>query len=804
MIVSTFANAKDNLPKEVELTWDQFVATIGPHSHDFPPEAKELGALPMFSPAHYPPNKTRHATNVVSCSFIVLDIEHVTGPQLLEVCRKVEVFNAILYTSWNHSHDLHNLGQWRVRICIELTRPVVLREWKLFWPRMAGYFGMVADPKCKDPSRAYFGAFAPPGTEADQWLVTFHGKAFDPDTLQGASIPITIQGTEKIPRDRLSRLATRWKRSRDEWRATMGEVLSKLCRGEAFADDGDVDTTIYQLVQDLAQAFPNADAQSLAAHFAQSLPMMAYGKAPHEVADVQAKLERALGDKAQEAADELEAELTETKLRIRQAFAHSDPARDWPYTETEIEAIALRCNCSREELAKRWIIQRGPLFYILGPDGLYSDPYTETDFFNAVLRDLSPAKTAAVDLWYIGSQGQPIRKPPERLMADYGTVATNYLLDLRAQEASYHPSQRLFIEAPCPLRKLTPTYDPDVAAWLEILCGSKVEDVLNWMALVTSLDETCAALMLTGPKGTGKSLFAHGMARLWRTDGPVPLTSAMGDFNDALSRCPLIFADEQLPKDFRGFGRTAELREFIAQRSRPFKKKYYPETVILGATRLVIAANNEDILAIVENLSVNDIEAIGDRFYHVKVRKEAVDWVRALGGLNDFVTEDRIAKHALWLRDNYHIRRNGRFLIEPSDRSFYRALTTKSGIRSSVCQWLVGYLREPRRVDMGKLFQVRVNRGRLLVTTEGILNNWQLYVTNENVPPTGRLSSAITGLSRDERPKIGKINYREIDTEHIVAWAQETEFATAEEIRAALAIDTEDRPIGGLRVSVLN
>lgn len=793
--VSLFSNAHDNQPKEVETTWDQFVATLGPHRFDFHPDAKEHGALPMFSPAHYPPGKTRGLDNVVSVSFGVLDVDHVSAAQLYDVITRVEPFNAVLYTTWSHSKHLAEKGLWSARICLEFTRPLEAREWRAFWPRFAGYFGMVADPKCKDSSRPYFGAFAPPGTEVDAAYVVFQGRAFDVDSLKGGDAPPPVQGTEKIPRDRLERLAARWKRSRDEWRCQMGHTLDRVCKGEPFAEPGQRDTTIFQLAQDLAEAFPGAEPMSIAVHFAQSLQVM--GPDSPSVEDVASKLARAIGSKAQEIAEDQEAEITERKLRIRQSFAHIDPARDWPYTETEILAMAEKLRVSRNELQKRWIIQRGNLFYVLGPGAVYGECYTDKDVTNAVLRDLAPASSAAVSLWTAPIDGTPIRKGLSQLMSEYGTVATNYLLDLRAQEAEYEQGQRLFIEAPCPLRPLTPSYDSDVAAWLEILCGAKTTDVLNWMALATFLDETCAALMLTGAKGTGKSLFAHGMARLWRTSGPVPLTSAMGDFNDALARCPLLFADEQLPKDFRGYGRTAELRELIAARSRPFKKKFYPETVILGCTRLVIAANNEDILAIVENLSVNDIEAIGDRFYHIKVRPEAAEFLRFCDA-GSFVTEDKIARHALWLRDNHAIRRDGRFLIRQADRTFYRALTTKSGIRSSVCQWLVGYLRDPRRVDIAKTYQARVSKKRLLVTTRVILDNWQLYVPNETVPSTGRLASAIAGLSKDERPHLSvpggpPANYRWIDTEHIIAWAQETEFATADEIRAALSVDTEDR-----------
>ncbi len=806
--VSLFDNALDNEPKPKEFPdWLSFATEIGPHNFSFHPEAKKKFAIPAFSPAEYPPGVTRAKDNAKCVHFGVLDIDHVTPEQLLEILQKVEGLNAFFYTTWSHSKHLEESGLWSSRICIEFSRPVSNREWKVVWARFAGHFGMVSDPSCKDSSRLYYGPFAPPGTEKDASFVIFQGKPLDIDALMAPGAPVPIMSSDKIPRDRLERLASKWKRSRDEWRSNMGTLLDRICKGEPFAEAGNVDNTVYMLAQDLAEAFPNAVPMSVAEHFAPSLSLMNYsGLYPIEkVAD---KIEKALHSKAEEVAAVLEAEITESKLRMRQAFAHIDPLRDWPYTEGEVVEIAARLNCSRDELQKRWLIQRGSQFYILGPGGKYSDPYSDRDIMNAVVRDLAPARSAGVELWAKGMTGETIRKGLATLMNEYGTVATSYILDMRAQEANYEPSTRLLTVAPCPLRALTPAYDHDVAAWLEILCRKQTPDVLNWLALATDLDSTCAALMFTGEKDTGKSLFAAGVSRLWTTAGPSKLSSAMSGFNTAMTSCPLIFGDEQLPTDWRGHGRTAELREFIAARSRPYNRKFQDETVMLGAIRLVIAGNNEDLLAIAENLSINDIDAIEDRFYHIKVNPDAAEFLKACNA-ESFVKEDKLARHALWLRDNYPIKRNGRFLIRSTDQSFYRALTTKSGIRSAVCQWLTGYVKDPRRIDMKNQYQVRIQSGKLLVTTKGLLDDWDLFVANESVPTTGRLAQAIAGLSAPERvnrakPGGGAGMYRVIDTEHLIAWAEKTEFATEAEIRACLSVDTEARAGSRAAVSRMN
>lgn len=795
--LSLFAHAKDALPKPLETTWDEFVQGLGPHAQTYP--TKET--LPAFSPCEFRPGLPRTARNAIRVHFGVLDCDHISAEQLNTLLSKLEGLDSLLYTTWSHPKTIQQ-GLWSARVCVRFSRPIEANDWRAFWVSFVTWFGLTADPQCKDINRVYFGAFVPPGTrKEDCHFIRFQGQPLDVDKLPALALtaPTSPTRTETITRERLERLALRWKKAKDEYRANLGEVLHRVCKGEPYAEPGARDTTAFQLCCDLAEAFPNGSPESIAKHFAQSLQLM--GPDALTLEDIQRKIERGLEKQAEITIAKEAEEATNRKLRIRQAFAAIDPEREHPYTETELEAFSDKAKCSRDEFRKRWIIQRGPQFY-LWCAGSYSAPYSDRDCWNATLRDLAPACSGGVELYTVSETGAPFRKTLPMLMADYGSVATDYVLDLRQQEAFYDNAARLFVEAPAPLRKLEPTYDQDVALWLEIMCGSALPDVLNWIALLTSLDEICAALMITGGPGTGKSLLAHGLSRLWSTDQPTDLESAMGNFNEALARCPLVFADEQLPKDLRGFARTAELRQFIAARSRPYKKKFAHESKILGAIRLMIAANNEEILAIQENLSTNDIEAIGDRFYHVRANAEAAPFLLRFCDTNRFVKGDAIAKHALWLRDNHPIQRAGRFLIKSPDREFYRSLTTRSGIRSAVCQWCIGYLKDPRRVDASGKYLARIKGGQLLVNVQAMLGEaWGFYVPNEQTPPTGRLTSALAGLSSRRThstipgPKGGSLQYRVIDTESLLAWASETEFASRDEIVSALEKNTEDRTL---------
>ena len=214
----------------------------------------------------------------------------------------------------------------------------------------------------------------------------------------------------------------------------------------------------------------------------------------------------------------------------------------------------------------------------------------------------------------------------------------------------------------------------------------------------------------------------------------------------------------------------------------------------------MITANNEEILATPENLAANDIAAIIDRYLHIPTQRDAAVYLRSTD-TRGWVERDMIAEHVLWLAEHHEWTARGRFLIEVQDTALHRSLTTRSGNRSAVCQWLCSYLLNPSPFDndgrSGKL--IRIYEGRLLVNTLGLVSCWETYVQNEACPPTGRLSSAIASLSADRRPRLhaepgkSRINYREIDLENLVAWAEHSDYASREDLETALLRTTEER-----------
>lgn len=786
MRVSFFPDAFEEQPLSWEGSWEELAQQF--REHNYTRSVKE--ECPAFSPAIYPeyePSRTK--ASVIELSAFVIDADNLDEAGALALAETVEELGlcAALYTTWSHAAVAP--ARYKLRVVIPLSRPVAGAAWDDFWPRAASLFGGVCDPKCKGANAIYFAPYAPAGTEDKNFSMIFEGVPLDVDALCGTDAPSSLplplpEGTATLSRDAFERYAkTLARKKSDERRSELGEILLKVFRGEIFADVGERDDVLYKLSLTLAARFPDCTPESIGEMFRPSLALMQKFSSDCPTVEIAIyKIRRAQGEQRQEQAVEEDLK----RSRIREAFKNG---RDTPYTAEEIKSFG-------PIIAKRWVVQRGKAFYFFVA-GEYVGPYTNDDMQSAAERELAPASSAGVQLYKVLKDGSIVPKGMQQLVSQYGTVAQKTVLDLRAQLSSYEEETRTIIEAPCPQRKIEPTFSDEIDQWLQLMAGDRYEDLKTWLAVVTYLKEPCVALFLTGPKGTGKSLLAHGTSRIWTKRRPTPLEEVFSDFNETLAQCPLCFADEQLPKDYRGLSKNAELRQHIQAITRPLKRKFQPNATIEGATRTIVAANNEDVLSTAENLSVFDIEAIIDRYFHVPTQLAAAEYLKDTD-TSEWVSGDKIAAHVLWLVANHPWERKGRFLLRVEDESLHRSLVTRTGVRSAICQWLVGYLMSPGKFDTDARSHqlVRVDNQRLLVNAQGLLECWEHYVKNEKCPFTGHLSSDLIALCKNvprvrlDNDEDKRVNYRVFNVDNLIAWAERNGFAEKEAILDALKKDT--------------
>jgi hypothetical protein len=237
---------------------------------------------------------------------------------------------------------------------------------------------------------------------------------------------------------------------------------------------------------------------------------------------------------------------------------------------------------------------------------------------------------------------------------------------------------------------------------------------------------------------------------------------------------------------------TDTMREFIQARARPLKRKFKPDATLYGCIRLIIAANNRNLLSTSEHLTEHDIAAIVERFLHIPAQVEARYYLLDQN-VKQWVEEKWIAEHALWLAENLEVPVTGRFLVSGDAKALTNELATSTGLRSGVCRWLCGYLLNPGKFDADALGPlVRVRDGRFFVVARALAEKWELYVEKRDAPDAGAIAKALAGISkmtsiRDRTDHAKVLNMREVDVSMLEVWAEATGWSQANgDIRAAM------------------
>lgn len=455
-----------------------------------------------------------------------------------------------------------------------------------------------------------------------------------------------------------------------------------------------------------------------------------------------------------------------------------------PFTEAELGAIAADLGCSLPELNRRWIIQHKSAYFVL-VDGRYKRPITDRELEVALRDDLA---RAPVEMWIEKADGNGVRPAKvSEILRKHCTVARTLVSSLSAQRSIYDAETETFTEAVCPIRPLEPKFDPDVQEWLELFFGDQKDKGLDWIATVTDLERYTCALYLSGPPATGKTLLANGLSRMMTVGGPSELGRILENFNEDLMRCALIFADEHIPAGSRGTRTSTELRNLIGNNRRTLNRKFLPQAPLVGAIRLILAANNDRMLAFSEDLSVHDLEAVAERFLHVNTAGAQGYFKKFPGGKapEDWVEGDVIAQHAMWLRENRAVLHEGRFLVSGSKSRMLSMLAT-GGRNSGVVEFLAKYLaatpQQRQPVDSKKL--VIAGKGEFWVNTLAVADHWDLFVTNDRAPSTTKVGRALAGLSKEgiEKRLAGQ-RYHLIDHELVLSWMAENQVGSPEDAR---------------------
>jgi hypothetical protein len=815
------------------LPWPALVDGLLAHV-DYRPAGKE-GKLsgPMISPATFVEGQPKRLENVTGVHWLMLDFDDIEPAAFTALLGSLESegIAAFAYSTWQHP-DAAARGLIRARVGMPISRPCSPLEWSgVYGAALRKWGASSADTSCSDPSRMYFTPSQPVGTEAvsfrwranvPAWLADDDGAGtVDVDTLVreygtgGTSAPVlgpavAVDARDPIPRDAVARLADRLAKSTSMKKLRAGQLMRNGLDGHHMAEAGDRYVTIRDVAFALAIAFPTGSPDSLLEHFTQSLDLMREPGATSDIFDTFRSLIESAQVKVHEHEREKEAaEVTGRARKIGIAWAGSGVERYSPYASDEIQTWEQEGG----PLANRWVVQVGSAIYLFFA-GTYIGPFSREAIPTACGQWLAPAATAGVDCTKLDEKGQRRAKDLPEMIEAYGRVCTSVELDLKPRSLSRLERNTLVLAA-APLRsELVPTFDPEIAEWLKLLGAAKHDALLDWIATVTWLGECAPALYLMGENGVGKGLLALGLSRLWEAKKATPLKHAMGDFNAAIGRCPLVFADEKVPESWSGQPRTEELRELITLDEHVLNEKNAKHVTAHGAVRVIMAANNLKLVTTKEDLTREDAAALADRIVFVVPSPKAREWFESRGGVSHtrtWITEDKIARHALWLEQcalngSRPITRGRRLLLPGNAAELTRSIMVGSGVNWRVMSWVYSFLCDQNRHiagSNGRAFAALVREGGVWINPPALLAAWDHYLPNERPPTLEALTKALRSLLvpvRDAgrympRTTHGRASYQLLATIEVKAWLT-TEGQDADELDALLAPGRETEALG--------
>lgn len=757
MQFTRFASVSDRVGTRAEASWEAIAQALT-SGHIVVrcgrTEAEEKVAKEsqrLFSPAVF--QGKRKKINVQHVSFGVLDFDHLEperADQLLDKWHRApEAWCA--YSTWSHSAE-----ESAFRLVVPFSRPVLPAEWDVVWSALQGYWGGAADTQARDSSRIYFEPSCPEHRDAYAWSDAHRGVPFDVDAalVSGASaVAVEARAAQQVAAANrvpvpasVVAVETAKLRSKD---ARLWEAWMQVASGAAWAPEGARDSTLWRMACWAAETWPDLDPVLFARHHFGSTAAMLERTEPSKHSDVLGwvsdKLERALSHVIEQKIAAEDAHSIVLAGRIKRAFGTE---RTLPYTREELEKMRLAVG---GQLEHAWVVQQARSVYVLHLDG-YRGPYDlNTDAFVAAHIDLAPA-AHVLELQKVSPLGAT-DKTVRELVLEYGGLATSIVSDLHAQSPRYDPRTRTLTESPCPRRAITPRFYPEIDRWLTLLGGPDHELLKKWVAWVT-YDRPCVALYLTGAKGTGKSLLAAGLAQIWG-DAPTDLGQVFGAFNDGLQKCPLVFADEHIPPHPTGGSRTAQLRELIQSRVRPLKRKFVSDATLSGSIRILLAANNLNMLE-QEALTADDVAAIHERLLQISAQPAAEAYLRSRTDIETWVTERKIAAHALALKTAYPVPSNApRFMLDAEvsgGGELHERIATRAGLSGSVAHWTHQWLEDPRKLTTGKgpgssALHCTVQNGEVLISPQTLVDFWDVYRTNTRPPSIRAATTALESIS---------------------------------------------------------
>jgi hypothetical protein len=800
-----FRSATDTAGQPISLSWEDWLQQYMSHHsiRGTPADKTDEKALkkhkngPALVLGEMPPG-SRHVDKLVrSTHALAIDVD---GQPDEVVAKMLAVLEPFEYAAWTtHRHGAESAqGRAKLRVVLPLAEPLEPVQHAGAWQGLNRLIDGINDPATKNIGRLHFlpSTFDPAVAE-----LTHHGGrwlAFEdlPEKKTEPKASVSEQKLEPVTRS-LEVFRVRKKLRADK--SELKDAIAALLDGRSFENDPhqhDMVLTLTFKLAYLSQALTSDDIEEL---FAPSLAVMlaadptappmidvinAYNGAVKKIRESEAQQESQRRD-----------EKREQGLAEQVKVAAPGSTR---YTQDDLKRIASANKWEVEELRDRWIIQKEGACWMLSETGDYIGPFSRFDVPAGLSRVLARAPVQLVEVTKSGIR----YRPPIDVVRESGTIAAEIHSDMTLQRTYFDPVTKVLHEAIRPIRKLDPVFNSEIDGWLKILAGEAYPKLIDWLSCVMDLNKLLCALYFSGAPSSGKTLLATGLAKIWTEGSPGSITKVLSDFNDEFTRCPLVLADEEVPKN-RYSTATSALRSMLSTTERTLSRKFQPTSSLRGAVRLILAANNESLLH-AEISSSNDLEAIAQRFLYIEAPLAAAELLNEIPrSKREMWAQEGIAKHTMWLAENHKVVEPGqRFWVEGNASEMTNRMMSDSKWNSLVCEWLVRYLLNPKPLDTkctGMIRRGEMEDGELLVNDQAVVDGWELYIKTKESPITAFIGAALRAISKTSKRcnrrlpasnpafKSKQIRYRVIDVERLISWADRFNVGTQEDLQYAVS-----------------
>lgn len=702
MRINLLSSHADEAPKPVDVSWDELVAFLTATPEVKPFHVKGFN-LQAWIPAHLPQG-IRESEQVEYVSCLVLDFDELKVTQWAAALEKVQALD-LQYVFYSTRRHAPVDGELRYRLVIRTSRNVLNREWLPFWTVMSKELGASNDKKCKDPVRLYY---LPVQTLDAAQFESGSGGSEPLDVELVLSVASESTAPEKPPapgaQDTRRRLENMVKKEpTGEW-AKKGCDTLKALLGQthgAYAEEGERDESLYACAGFIMRRAQNLDAQTIVDI---CMPKLVIPGCRH--ADGATFFDK----------------LTRARSEAEDQLCNSDPIRMFqlnrsgPYTEADISTfVAEQGLASVEHLKAQMLVRHQQTLYAFFEGSYIHVGTTDTGADSARLKLLPAEIPMGLRLQKFNAEGALTAVPFKTLFADYGRPIDKVEPSLSARTSTIVGHKMIF--AACPRRlDLVPAFDPAIDAWLRSWGD---DTLLDWLATAPRLDRATAALYLCGPKRAGKTMLAEGLAAVWGAP-PTDMDSLGENFNDAVTECPVILADDTVPDRFRKD--SGLLRRLITARTVTLNRKFMPTAKMTGSLRFVFAMNNLHLFDSNESVGRDDVEAICERLLFYRLTASC-----------EYFPPARLAQHILWLEDNrkVDVSDSDRLWVSGRDSELHRHMRISSRERALVCHWLMSFLNAPNAISelAGSMF--RLGNSELLVNPRVIYDKFERYLPKE-------------------------------------------------------------------------